>query len=332
MTNLVIQSFGKENEYKRAILTVLSYYACTSLAVEETRVLLFTDKPEYFKSVFENLPVDYKLLTPGKIKQMRGEIDFLHRMKIALIDEAFALVEGNLLYADSDTFFISDPTALERQLSPDKCFMHLWEFKFAEVKNLPLPAGKTSRDFVNLVESKEFILTNHNKLKVTLEHVSWNAGVMFFHPTHARFIPDVYALTDQFYPDTLNHASEQFAFSVVLQENIQISSCNSVVYHYWYRIKKLIVDLFLEERITKDWGNQPLEHKLADVRKWTEILPGHFENHILTIKDHAIQSFNEKRYEEGYRFTAKVIRKELIKDRKFLLDVLYHTKSYFLQK
>src|SRR5688500_15091363 len=107
-SSLVIQSFGRENEYKRAILTVLSFYANCSLPDEQTRLMLFTDRPEYFSSYLSGLPVDFILLTPEKIKEMRGNIDFLHRMKIAVIEEAFDKTGGNIIYADSDTFFVAD--------------------------------------------------------------------------------------------------------------------------------------------------------------------------------------------------------------------------------
>ena len=53
--NLVLQSFGRESEYKRAILATLSFYAFSSLPVDQTKVLLFTDQPEYFKKYFEDL-------------------------------------------------------------------------------------------------------------------------------------------------------------------------------------------------------------------------------------------------------------------------------------
>src|SRR5689334_14514320 len=112
MTNLVLQSFGRENEYKRAILTIWSYFACSTAPLPASRVLLFTDNPGYFTAWFGGLPVSYVHLTPEKIKQMRGSIDFLHRMKIALIEESFQTLEGNILYADSDTFFTADPEPL----------------------------------------------------------------------------------------------------------------------------------------------------------------------------------------------------------------------------
>src|SRR5687768_10678009 len=110
--NLVIQSFGRENEYRRAILTILSFYAYSSIEMDKTSVLLYTDKPEYFYGYLDGLPVNYILLTPEKIKKMRGDIDFLHRIKIAVIEEALILSDGAILYADSDSFFTGDPKPL----------------------------------------------------------------------------------------------------------------------------------------------------------------------------------------------------------------------------
>lgn len=327
MTNLVVQSFGRENEYRRAVLTVLSYYAHTSLSQDKTRVILFTDMPAYFTPYFKGLPVDYVLLTPDKIIQMRGEIDFLHRMKIALIEEAFGMIEGNMLYTDSDTFFVADPSPLLEQVAPQKSYMHIWEHAFEDVRNMPLPAGKTFRAFLALIESKKFKLTDGREIEVRPDHVSWNAGVMMFHPSHAHFIPDVYALTDQFYPPTLNHASEQYAFSIMMQENTSVIPCDGVIYHYWYRVKKQIIDLFLEEKIGEDWAKRPLEEKLYDVEVWSRLLPGYFDSHVLMIRDKAIQAFNENQFLKAYQHTAKALSKEPFEP-VFLKDVLYHTKRW----
>lgn len=191
MYSLALQSFGRESEYKRAVLTTLSFFAWFGKNKKEARVFLFTDRPDYFAPYFHDLPIEYILLTPNKIAVMRGEIDFLHRMKIAVIEEAFALSETNLLYADSDTFFIADPTPLMEQLTPGHSFMHEWEYRFEEVRHWKLPTGQSFRDFLDLIESQPFQWANGSSTCITAEHSSWNAGVMMFHTAHAQFIPDV---------------------------------------------------------------------------------------------------------------------------------------------
>jgi hypothetical protein len=327
--SLVLQSFGRENEYKRAILTVLSFYAHCSLPVEQTRVLLFTDQPEYFSNYLQGLPVEYVLLTPEKIKSMRGEIDFLHRMKIAVIEEAFALSAGAVLYADSDSFFIQDPAPLIASLSEAKAFMHLAEYTFQkDVED----KTNTYKNFYALINRQEFALTSGSRLTVTPEHWSWNAGVMMLHPSHARFIPDVYALTSQFYNGSQSHASEQYAFSLVLQEHIQLEACDHVIYHYWYRVKKQIVDHFLNGRFNKIWSSEALESKLAQVKAWTALLPGIFKNHVWVTRDHAIQAFNKNKFSEGYRWASKAFFQKPFNSGRLLKDTLYHLKRQLMHK
>lgn len=326
MINLILQSFGKESELRRAVITVLSFYACSSRPINKTRVLLFTDNPDFFSSYFQDLPVKYMLLTPQKIKEMRGNIDFLHRMKIVMIEEAFENTEGNILYADSDTFFTADPVSILNSLTPDKSYMHVPEYPFKDIEKLPMPSGATFKAFLELIEKKDFILANGNTLKINTELFSWNAGVMFFHRSHENFLPDVYTLTDQFYPSTQNHASEQYAFSIILQTRTHLQSCESVSYHYWYRIKKQIMDNLLERTLTNDWKKKTLTDKISAVRSLTSNLPAYFNKHSLTLKDNAVQAFNENKYSEGYLWTIKAIAANPLTGSKFIRDVLYHTK------
>lgn len=332
MYSLALQSFGRESEYKRAVLTTLSFFAWYKGEREDARVLLFTDRADYFAPFFHDLPVEYVLLTPDKITRMRGGIDFLHRMKIAVIEEAFSLSGTNLLYADSDTFFIADPTPLMEQVAPGKSFMHEWEYRFEDMRHWKLPTGQSFRDFLALIESRIFYHADGSLLRITPEHSSWNAGVMMFHAAHAQFIPDVYALTEQFYPPSKNHASEQYAFSIVLQERTELLSCEDVIYHYWYRIKKQIIDQFLAEQLTPNWLRLSLEEKISSVKKWTLQLPGYFEKHEWMIQDHAIQAFNDDRFAEGYRWAAKAVLQKPFSSGPFLKDTFYHIKRYITNK
>ena len=320
---LAIQSFGRENEYRRAVLTVMSFFAHIPKAADGISVLLFTDKPEWFHPYFNDLPISYILLSPEKIKEMRGEIDFLHRMKIALIEEALDVCEGNLLYADSDTFFTADPLPLLAQVSPERSFMHLLEYHFTEGVE---DTTATYLKFLALTRNNTFHLADGTSFKVRPDHASWNAGVMFFHPSHKRFIPDVYTLTDQFFPSSGSHAAEQYAFSLVLQENTQLRACDDVIYHYWFRPKKLIADEFLLSELNNRFRSKPLSEKLEIVKAWTAMLPEYFEHHALMIRDEAIQAFNTNKFRLGYRLTGKLMVKAPWNNLNFLKDVLYHFK------
>lgn len=326
---LVTQSFGRENEYRRVILTVWSFYAQVRDTVS-IRTILFTDNPSFFVSYFKNLPVEYVLLTTEKIRTMRGSIDFLHRMKIALIEEAFKKVGTNILYADSDTFFTMDPSSMMTNLSPTTSFMHTREYAFEYLKDIPLPAGEPFLKFYKLIKEQTFN-TVKGTLQVSQEQYSWNAGVMMFHRDHEKLLPEVYALTDQLYPPTGNHASEQYAFSIIMQQNTTIHPCEEVIYHYWYRVKKTIADLFLKERINEQWASCSIELKYKSVQAWTSQLPDLFENHILILRDRAVQAFHENNFKVGYKYAMKALLVEPF-NFTFIKDVLYHFKRYLYLK
>lgn len=326
---LVSQSFGRVSEYRRVALAILSYYAYSS--EKNTKAVLFTDNPDWFTPYFEEIPVHFVLLTAEKMSTMRGEIDFLHRMKIALIEEAFQLYNTDILYFDSDTFFIADPTILMAQLSPKKSFMHLWEYQFETIRNMPLPAGETFQAFVRLIERKSFVTTN-GALKIDAQMSSWNAGVMMLHQSHAAFIPDIYSLTEQFYPETQNHASEQYAFSILLQTKTELAACDHVIYHYWYGIKKNIIDGLLEEELSKMLVLTTMPERNEFIKELTKRLPPIFDNHLLSLKDNAIQSLNAKNFGIGYKWALKAIFAGAIADKTFIKDLLYHLKRQLTRK
>lgn len=325
---LVTQSFGNESEYKRALFCLASFYAYCS---ERSECYLFTDNPDYFDKYLQNFPVRYFLLTADKIKTLRGSIDFLHRMKIGIIEEAFQHTNQNLLYVDSDTFFLKDPIDTVSRVTPEISFMHLREYTFESMNRWMLPAGIPFRDFANAISMNAFQMPDGSTWKVNMNEYSWNAGVMIFHPSHRTFIPEVYVITDATYPVTRNHACEQYAFSIVMQRHTNVQPCADMSYHYWYRIKKKLADPVLHSEVDK-FGNGPLSSDtLERVRTITLELPLWIENHILFLQDESIQSFNENHFLKGYKFAFRVLLKNPFLF-SFMRDVLYHTRRMIFRK
>jgi hypothetical protein len=149
---------------------------------------------------------------------------------------------------------------------------------------------------------------------------------MIFHPFHVRFIKDVYTLTEQFYPPTLNHASEQYAFSVMLQKNTQILPSEQYIYHYWYRVEKTIMDIFLNTFLSDKFFQLNFNDRISQTKNTVKTLTQYLHQHLLMYQDNAIQAFNTEDYKNGYKYTFKSL---LIKpiDMQFTKDVLYHTKK-----
>ncbi len=329
--NLVVQSFGRENEYPRTILCLWSFYAHVSAEFLDTKVLLFTDRPEYFKEYLRDLPITYILLSHEKITQMRGEIDFLHRIKISIIEEAFQQSEGNILYIDADTFFTDNPAPSFLKLSDKVSFMHTNEYAFQSLQEMPLPSGLPFHLVLKFLQEKEFTMANGYKRKFLPALFSWNAGVIMLHRKQQSLLADVYAITDQLFPPTKNHASEQYAFSIVLQTNTELHSCENIIYHYWYRIKKQIADNFLAKNINNSWGALSTKQKKLLVRKWTKKLPRYFDTHFLTMRDNSIQAFNKNDFGQGYLWAFKALVKSPF-NVFFIKNCIYHTKRLFSQR
>lgn len=328
--NLVAQSYGRKNEYLRTIFSIWSYYAHVSPDLRRTKTLLYTDDPDFFKAFFREIPVTYIVLTPQRMKAMRGENDFLHRMKIAIIADAFEQTTGNVLYLDGDTFFIGSPSDLSGRLSARQLFMHTPEYSFRSMLELPLPSGAPFHAVLAHIREKEFTMAGGRKQKFDDGLFSWNAGVMLLHREIKDLLPDVFAITDQLYAGTRNHASEQYAFSLVLQSYARLEACDQVVYHYWYRVKKQIADDFLKQNLPS-WQTHSFEMQMEYTRVWAQRLPGIFESHVSTLRDNAIQAFNSGYMRKGYYWTLRALVRNPFSV-SFIRDVAYHTRRSLLDK
>lgn len=327
--SLVVQSYGREAEYSRGIFAIWSFFAHSDYSKGESQALLFTDNPEYFKPYLKGLPVVYRLLTTEKIKAMRGAIDFVHRVKIEIIAEAFQLIDGPLFYLDSDTCFIQNPNFVVRELNPRKVFMHQYEYRFEAMKAIPLPAGTPFHLFYDFVMGQAFRLTDGTTIEISSEQVSWNAGVIVLLPEHQKFLPDVLKLTDDFYPDTHHHGCEQYAFNIVLGKKLSMGTCPETVFHYWPVVQKTIADIFLSDKITRKWAQATVEQKRNDIKKWTLALPAFIASHSLMLRNNAVQYFHENNFKAAWPLAIRVLFRHPL-DAKLWRDWLYHLKMNVL--
>jgi hypothetical protein len=327
--NLVIQSYGNETEYKRGIFSILSFFAWSKQAISDLQVILFTDNTDYFNQYLSGLPIKYIELNKEKIKSMRGTIDFVHRVKIVVIQEAFQHCKDNMIYLDSDTCFIKEPETFLKDLNDTQAFMHQYEYQFKEMLKLPLPAGKIFHDFYNYIHNRTFYTKDNKSFQISSEQVSWNAGVIVLNESHQRILADVLKLTDDLYPYTKHHGCEQYAFNHFIEEIANIKSAEEIVFHYWPVVQKKIADTFFAKRLTSTWNKQDLNIRLKDVKNWTLLIPDFIKNHFLYLRNESILSFHNKEYLRGYYFAFRALLKDPF-DFKFYKDVFYHTKRIMI--
>lgn len=319
----VVLSYGSETEFRRALLAILSFYAYLGKNAANTQTLLATDQPSFFKPFLEGLPIQYFVLDKAGMEVMKQPTNYIHRIKIRVIEAALEQTNGDILFADSDTFFLQDPQSYMQKVDAQHAFMHMREYDFASMRNYKPPKGKTYRAFINMISQQDFELADGSRLQVLESQSSWNSGIMLLHASHARLIPDVYALTDQFYTHSGHHASEQFAFGILLQNHVNLSACTDIAYHYWHRVKKQVMDAFLPGFLSPEFLLLSTEARLAKVRAMVPVLYNRLEVHPLIKKDFALQKFKDNDFKGGLKLGVKYVLKRPF-DFGFYKAVLQH--------
>ena len=242
----VYQAYGREDIVRQTLFSVTSLF--TVLGTDSPlRVWIYTDQMEMVSKFFKNHPrVHLEPITSAQIKDWRGPNEFLHRVKIKILQDAAAKTSGSLFYADGDTYFFSDPTSLFRRVSDSVSLMHIAENKIQDGRDL------LSRKIRRFVKKNTFDIAGET-VRIPTETVMWNAGVIGISEKNKSILPHVLELTDLSYGRYPKHVMEQMAFSYYLQNRTRIEPANAVIGHYWNQkdVYQTAIDGFLLEH--PDW-------------------------------------------------------------------------------
>ncbi len=218
---LIYQAYGNPDILNEALFSILSYLRQPAGAT----VLVYTDNPAHFRAVLgEAASIAYVPIEPAQWRAWRGDIDFVHRVKIMVLQHAAAHYAGNLLYADTDTVFTQSPAEIFDLISQGQHFMHLSEGRLNDGNSLNrkinrvLQAGATPA----LVGGP-----------ISPATCMYNAGVLGLRSTDAPLLVQVLALTEQLHRLYPKHVMEQLAFSVVWARQGPVREAAPWVYHYW---------------------------------------------------------------------------------------------------
>jgi hypothetical protein len=187
--------------------------------------VIYTDNVTYFNPVgqwfsrYEIVPI-----TQSMIEEWRGGIQFVHRVKIKVIQHFFMHHQGAAIYCDTDTVCLRHCALMFDAIANGKIFMHEDEGKLADKQNL----FKKWRRFLGSAPAKLIFQQDD----ITATHM-WNAGVIGMDASHAHLLNEVLSLTDMLYPHFPKHTVEQFAFSYVFQQCTKIESAQQYFFHYW---------------------------------------------------------------------------------------------------
>lgn len=242
--NLVYLSYGSESEYRRAIFNILSFKAWCPDKINSIRIIIYTDDPQFFKKHILDFEIELFFLSEELLDEMSGQDDFLHRRKVSVIALTFEnFPEQDLVFIDSDTFFVANADLLFCKQNANVSFMHVREYKLREGLDIftSFDQGQFPKALIERIRDKDFNVGN-KIMRFTTEDYSWNSGVLGLSSHFASLMPDMLQLTDEFYRASKWFLSEQLAFSFVLARLTKIQPADDLVCHYWGGRQKILVD------------------------------------------------------------------------------------------
>lgn len=223
---IVYQAYGREDIIRQVLFSVVTLKAVSS-ASSAWKIEIYSDQPELLSSFFADTPeVKIVPITANDIKTWRGSIDFVHRVKLKILEKATHGLHEPLLYLDGDTYFAKDPQDLFRQISSSRSLMHIRESRLDEARD-PL-----TKKIARFVRKNQFKLDGQ-PIQIPGASEMWNAGVIGIHPNNFALLPMMVELTDQMYGIYQKHVMEQLAVSYLLQTKTTLASSHIEIIHYW---------------------------------------------------------------------------------------------------
>lgn len=231
---IVYQAYGKRDILNEVLVSISSLYKVTSFSTRP-QIVIFTDSTSYLASF---LPTEIQLIdTPiSKWKEWKGIQNFVHRAKIEMLRHFSDSFSGDVLYCDTDTYFVSDPKNMFNQIAKGDLIMHLDEGALRNSDNL-------------VFRKLEKFLRNYQcqGKSIPSETHMWNAGVLGFSTNDKPILDQVLALSDDLYASFQKHVMEQLAFSVCFQQKTR-HECQDVIFHYWdFKEYRQLLDQFFQK-------------------------------------------------------------------------------------
>ena len=223
-------AYGKKNIFNQVLFSILTFHYHTKDENKNLKIVVYTDKPEFFSDYTAAFNLQIEILTPQIIEQFKGRNNFIHRVKVCVIMDCIKKFETNVFYLDSDTFFKKSPLALISQIDSATSIMNSNDYDLQHADELYenedwLKIRRAIRDFEYVIEGKS--------IKIPLTTRMWNAGVIGISYENRKVLNDVLDLTDQIYSNKKVFTAEQFAFSYYLQNRTQLITTGDVIMHYW---------------------------------------------------------------------------------------------------
>lgn len=324
MIRHLILGYGRATEPQRILFCALSFWAWYKGDRAGAQTIIFTDQPEFFVKPLAGLPVECRNLTPELLAELRGPQKFAHRIKVAIIEQMCQDNPGDeVIYCDSDTFFVMPVAPLRETLRPGHSFMHVPEYALSEVMPIwtaftPPHQEKNAKRFLDLIAQKTFAFNNETQ-KFDESQIMWNAGFIGLPAGAAPLMAGIMQLTDAFYDGSEWVMCEQVAFSLGLQTHTKLEARTEFLFHYWGQRQKVFMDGILANLLEHLPSTMTLDARLAVVRKLTSTWRKAVQAD--EARQTALLAFSNGALVTGVKQTVKVLLKSQL-DTTFVKDAL----------
>lgn len=236
------QKYHDQTRY--SVLTLLALLLAQNR--NDVRIVVYTDRPDQLPA--HDL-VQAVRVSPGDFAAWRGPLDYVHRIKLGVLQRALGEVGAPLIYVDSDTRWLQMPDAPFAALSGDSA---------PGAAGVPpaLVEGRGVRDargpgpcYLYRIEGaisstffpQYFHLLRKNRHRLAawrLPHdppwTMWNSGTVGIPSRSAAFIDDVLRVNDELLPHVgFRNCVEQLALSLVAASRFDVRPFDAYLEHWW---------------------------------------------------------------------------------------------------
>jgi hypothetical protein len=233
MNTLVYFVHGSQREYQLELTySVLSAVHRATDAGLDFRIALITDE----KNQRPDLPVENVIFSPDEFADWTLDGQYQHQAKIHALLKALNLFKGKVALVDTDTHFNASPMRLFEQVESGRSTMYAYEGMLGPDRCLGPILDKQG------AKSLSYQISSETRL--------FNSGVIGLDYSDQPLVEDVLRLSEQIYGLYPAFNTEQFAFSVVLDQRTSLSEGQRLLRHYYgYErgfIRAQIAELFPE--------------------------------------------------------------------------------------
>ena len=180
------------------------------------------------------MPISTEPLTKEILAKYKGELNFVHRVKICTMQDCFTKYKSDIFYLDSDTYFTKTPLPLLEKITAGTSIMNSNDYDLLSADDLYenmdwLLIRRAIRNYNYTIENKS--------TKIPLTTRMWNAGVIGISFENAKLLEQILDLCDQIYANKKVFTAEQFSFSYYLQNKMQLVTSEDIIFHYWKYFK-----------------------------------------------------------------------------------------------